>query len=324
MARTDAGNSLARLFQIVSLMHMRGAYRLTQADLAAACRCSIRTVGRSLNALEQAGVPFATDHTFGYRLQAGYTPFKAEFTLLETLALLTCREQVTGTGNMPLEHSAASAFEKIASLLPDNLRAHVDQPVIGHVGGAKRNYAQAPWGTILTACTSHSTLEIEYYAISRDETTIRSVDPYQIVWLSGYCHLIAYCHMRHDVRNFSIDGIHRAERTGKSFQIPSDFSLAEHLKGATGPNLGEPVRISVQFSPDVARYARRRVWNFEHTVSTLPDGRLQLDGTVRGLKDIQRELLSWGSHVEVLEPAELRQLFANEARALTAIYAEKN
>ncbi len=154
MANTDAGNPLVRLFQIVSLMHLRGAYRLTQADLAAACGCSVRTVGRSLKALEQAGVPFVTYHVHGYRLQAGYTPFKAEFTLLETLALLTCREQVTGSGNMPLEHSATSAFEKIASLLPDKLRAHIEQPVIGHVGGARRNYAQAPWGTILTACTS--------------------------------------------------------------------------------------------------------------------------------------------------------------------------
>jgi predicted DNA-binding transcriptional regulator YafY len=43
-------------------------------------------------------------------------------------------------------------------------------------------------------------------------------------------------------------------------------------------------------------------------------------GTVRGLKDIQRELLSWGRHVEVIAPPELRRSMAEEARAMAAVY----
>jgi predicted DNA-binding transcriptional regulator YafY len=45
-----------------------------------------------------------------------------------------------------------------------------------------------------------------------------------------------------------------------------------------------------------------------------------MTATVRGLADIRRELLSWGRHAKVIDPPELRQAMAEEARAMAAVY----
>jgi len=110
--------------------------------------------------------------------------------------------------------------------------------------------------------------------------------------------------------------------TGLRFEPQPGFSLHEYLKNS-GPNSGKPTTIEVVFDPVVARYARRRLWDFERTLSALPDGALRMTASVRGLTDIKRELLSWGRHVEVIEPPELRQMMAEEARAMAAVYERK-
>ena len=102
--------------------------------------------------------------------------------------------------------------------------------------------------------------------------------------------------------------------------MPVSFSLADHLKGAAGPLLGNPTEIAVRFDSEIARWAKRRAWEFPHTLTEQPDGTLLLRGTVRGLDDIRKELLSWGRHVQVLEPAALSAALLAEARALVALY----
>src|SRR5579871_672085 len=316
--RNHRGAALGRLFKIVTLMYSGG--RLMQRDFAEACECSERQIRRDLLVLEEAGVPFTCARKQGYRLDPQWSPLRLNLTLPEVLALLLARQAVAGHAEMPFSHSAQTAFDKIAALLPPNLRDRLEEEAIAYYGSGKRQYAEAPWGQLLSAMHGHETLEMTYYTIGRDKTTTRRVDPYHIVWLQNYCHLIAYCHTRRQVLNFALDGIQEIRRTGEAFAIPKEFSLADYLRGAAGPVLGDPVEIVVCFDAEVARWAKRRVWGFPHTLTDRPDGSVALCGTVRGLDDIRKELLTWGRHVRVLEPAGLRDALLAEARAIASLY----
>jgi predicted DNA-binding transcriptional regulator YafY len=318
-SRDYRSTPLARLFKIVMLMH--GGGHVTQRDLAQACECSDRQIRRYLNALEQAGVPFDTTRKRGYFLDPDWSPFHLSLNLMEVLALMLARQAVVGHAELPFAHSAQTAFDKVAALLPSHLRDRLeaDQAIAFHNDG-KRNYAEAPWGQLLTAMHRRETLEMEYYTISRDTTSVRHVDPYHIVWLQSYCHLIGYCHTRCKVINFALDGIRYVKPTGAVFTVQKDFSLADYLRGAAGPILGAPVEIVVRFDAELARYARRRNWVFPHTLTDEPDGAVLLRGTVRGLDDMRKELLTWGRHARVLEPTELRDSLLAEARAIAALY----
>lgn len=318
--RNYRGAALARLFQIVTLMY--GGGRLTCRDFARACECSERQIGRDLTALRLAGVPFANDRQRGYYLEENWSPLRLSLTLQEVIALLLARQTIAGHSTMPFAHSAESAFDKIAALLPPSLREQlVEDDSVAYYGGGKRNYSGAPWGALLAAIRRRQVLEAEYYTIGSDTVSTRLIDPYHIVWLGGYCHLIGYCHTRRKVLNFSLDGLRSTRPTGETFSIPRTFSLAEHLQGAAGPLLGDPTEIEVRFDAAIARWAKRRLWDFPHTLREQADGSLLLCGTVRGLNDIRKELLTWGRHAYVLKPAALRDALREEALAIAALYS---
>jgi predicted DNA-binding transcriptional regulator YafY len=317
--RHRRGFALTRLFQILTLMY--GGGRLTQRDFAVACGCSDRQIGRDLDTLREIGVPFDCTRQQGYFLEEHWSPLLLTLTMQEVMALLLARQSIVGRAEMPYAHSAQTAFDKIAGLLPANLRSQMEEEAVAYYSAGKRNYAAAPWGQLLDAMHRRERLEMHYYTIGRDAESTRKIDPYHIVWLHGFCHLIAYCHTRRQAINFALDGILALRSTGETFAVPVSFSLAEHLKGAAGPLLGEPTEIKVRFDAETARWAKRRMWEFPHTLAEQQDGTLLLSGTVRGIDDIRKELLAWGRHARVLEPASLAVAIREEACAIAALYA---
>ena len=317
--RHRRGIALTRLFQIITLMY--GGGRLTGRDFAAACGCSERQIGRDLATLRDCGVPFSCSRQRGYFLEEHWSPLLLTLTMQEVMALLLARQSIVGRAEMPYAHSAQTAFDKIAGLLPTNVRAQMEEEAVAYYSAGKRNYAAAPWGQLLDAIHKHERLEMNYYTIGRDATSTRKVDPYHIVWLHGFCHLIVYCHTRLKVINLALDGILSVRPTGETFTVPVSFSLAEHLRAAAGPMLGEPTEIVVRFDSETARWAKRRAWEFPHTLIEQPEGTLLLRGTVRGLDDIRKELLAWGRHARVLEPASLATALHEEACAIAALYS---
>ncbi|PLX48575.1 MAG: hypothetical protein C0613_10335 [Desulfobulbaceae bacterium] len=80
-------------------------------------------------------------------------------------------------------------------------------------------------------------------------------------------------------------------------------------------------RVRVRFSKEVAPYIRERIWHESQQISDAADGGLLLELTVSHLFDLKKWLLSWGCQARVLEPAELAEQMAEEARAMARLYA---
>jgi len=316
---SSRGKALARLFQIVTLMYSGG--KLTQQDIATVCGCSDRQVRRYLDMLRDAEVPWERTNARGYFLTDNWTPLRLSLTIQEVFALLLARQAVVGRTDQPFVQSAESAFEKIASLLPPDVRKRLaEEDSIANYTSGQRNYSKAPWGQLLAGIQRRERLEMDYYTIGTDKHSTRRIDPYHIVWLRDYCQLIAYCHTRKRVTSFALDCINGLRPTGETFMILDTFSLTKYLEGASGPMLGDPIDISIRFDAEVARYAHRRAWKFPHKLVDLPDGGVELHGTVRGLHDIRKEILAWGRHAFALSPPELRDELLADARALVTLY----
>ncbi|HLK60451.1 MAG TPA: HTH domain-containing protein [Chthonomonadaceae bacterium] len=180
-SRHHRGVALARLFQIVTLMYGSGG-KLTQQDFAAVCGCSDRQVRRYLQMLQQAEVPIALDRQRGYHLPEDWSPLRLSLTFQEVLALLMARQAAIGT-EMPFAHSAQTAFDKIAAMLPSSLRDCLEEDqTIAYYSRGKRNYAGAPWGMLLSAIRRNEILEMDYYTLERDacseaQTIAASIPP---------------------------------------------------------------------------------------------------------------------------------------------------
>ena len=115
-----------------------------------------------------------------------------------------------------------------------------------------------------------------------------------------------------------------AEATNVPFQRPKDFDLEEHLRGSFGVYQGqgdEQIGVRVRFSPTVARYVEESTWHASQQLTRQRDGSVLAEFVLSSTEEIQRWILSFGRHAEVLEPASLRAAMATELGSMLAAYA---
>jgi predicted DNA-binding transcriptional regulator YafY len=160
--------------------------------------------------------------------------------------------------------------------------------------------------------------------LGRDETCKRVVDPYHLASLGGDWYLVAYCHLREAIRMFVPGRIRSLRETGAHFERPADFRIAEFLDAGfkTMRGTGEPRRIRLLFSSEMARYVRERTCHPTQQQKEHKDGRLELSLQVNHLLEVKRWVLSYGAGCEVLEPEELRDEVQDELRRTLRLYEQ--
>src|SRR5690606_1659404 len=71
-----------------------------------------------------------------------------------------------------------------------------------------------------------------------------------------------------------------------------------------------PRRVVWRFHGPAVRDARHFLFHPSQEMEERPDGSLEVRFTAGGLREMCWHLFTWGRHVEVVEPAELRELYA--------------
>lgn len=70
---------------------------------------------------------------------------------------------------------------------------------------------------------------MNYFTHSRQENTKRTIEPVGMFYLDNYWHLIAFCRMRHDYRDFRMDRISALCITSESF-MQKHPSLKDYME----------------------------------------------------------------------------------------------
>lgn len=151
-------------------------------------------------------------------------------------------------------------------------------------------------------------IHIVYYARSSDRTSERDVSPQRLVHYRGNWYLDGWCHLRNDLRTFSIDGIKRLELLDESAREVSIKSLEDFLATSYGiMRSGDDVYwAKLRFSAERARWVGSEVWHPDQRGVFDPAGRYTLELPYRDDRELLLEILKHGAGVEVLGPEELR------------------
>jgi predicted DNA-binding transcriptional regulator YafY len=72
-----------------------------------------------------------------------------------------------------------------------------------------------------------------------------------------------------------------------------------------------------------AAYAKKPKWHPSQELTPMADGRTELKVRVDNLVEIEKDLLRWGEHAEVLSPPELRTRMWQIYRAAPLLYEAK-
>ena len=175
---------------------------------------SLRTVYRDVHALQEAGVPVIGEAGTGYSLMDGYKLPPVMFNQDEASALLTASKFMQSKTDETSAKHYASALDKIKAVLRLAEKDHIEEidehiAVVQHPAIRFEPPQELHLQPILKAIANSTAIEITYASIEKDETTRRKVEPVGIFYLGSHWHLIAFCKLRNDYRNFRTDRIEK-------------------------------------------------------------------------------------------------------------------
>jgi len=180
---------------------------------------------------------------------------------------------------------------------------------------------QPQFDAIQNAIEEKVRLEIEYVGMGDREKNVRQVDPYGLFYSCGVWYMLAYCHLRKDIREFALDCMRKFKTTDTPYALPKGFSMDKYFEGGWHIiTCGEPIEVKLRFSSDVARWITRKKWHPTQKIETKKDGSIVFKVTLNGTEEIRRWIYHWGSNCEVLGPKNFRKEVAEELKAMAGVY----
>jgi proteasome accessory factor B len=153
----------------------------------------------------------------------------------------------------------------------------------------------------------------------------RYVQPYHLGCVENLWYLFAFDLDREQLRTFALPRICNVRASKTRFRRPVDFSIGRYLEQSFGV-FARPTKakhtIRISFDAFAAPRIEERQWHPSQKIKHLRNGGIELSLTLGNLEEIERWILSWGSHAQVLAPAELKERIAKTAAQLADAYGD--
>jgi len=214
-----------RLYRLIELL--RGGRLTTARKLAEALEVSERTVYRDIADLQASGLPVEGEAGVGYQL-SGYELPPLMFSLPEVEALAAGARIMRSWGGKALAQGAASALEKIAAVLPEDLAGRMEQTPIHAPDFMVPEAMHRHLDALAEAIREQQLVEI-LYRDAEGQDSQRLLRPLGLHFWGGAWTLAAWCELRAGFRNFRLDRITRLSLPGRRFEIEPGRSLDDFL-----------------------------------------------------------------------------------------------
>ncbi|MGQ0430581.1 MAG: helix-turn-helix transcriptional regulator [Gammaproteobacteria bacterium] len=143
--------------------------------------------------------------------------------------------------------------------------------------------------------------------------TERTVSPQRLVHYRYNWYLDAWCHLRRDLRVFSVDAIRVAAVREEAAREIAEAELDRVLGAGYGIFAGANTETAVlRFTPAAARWVADEAWHSRQVGRIEADGSYRLELPYSGEPELVMDLLRHGAGVEVLGPPRLRERVAQE------------
>ena len=222
-------NRLSRITAI--LIQLQSKRIITAKEIATRFEISLRTVYRDIRTLQDAGVPIGSENGVGYFMVEGYRLPPINLTEEEANALIISEQFIKHQGDTSLIKNYESLLIKIKAILRSFqkdrvqlLEARTDTFIKGEV------VSSSYLSEVQLAITHMQQLSITYLSAYKDEVTSRNIEPMAIYFTNNAWVLIAYCHLRNDLREFRIDRITKLINLATPFVAGIEFNLNNYFE----------------------------------------------------------------------------------------------
>ncbi|MFT4288636.1 helix-turn-helix transcriptional regulator [Nocardioides sp.] len=326
-AAYGAKEQVARLLALVPYLHARGEVRLDEA--AAALGVTEKQIVKDLRVLWMCGLPGgypddlidvdleALEDPDGDRVirvtNADYLSRPLRLTPTEATALIVAlRALRAGSTSAETREVVDRALAKLEQAAAAGTPAELVDP-----GQAPDAGLVSLRATLQRAVDAGLQVRIVYYVPSRDEESMRVVDPHALTEQAGAVYLDAFCHAAEAPRWFRLDRIRSAEVLDAPVETPAEprdladglFAQSDGLTSATLDVSPEAYWITEYYPVQQVRPAEQH-----------GEGHHEVDLLVADERWLLRLLLRLAPHARVLAPASYASAFRGRAQATLNLY----
>lgn len=166
---------------------------------------------------------------------------------------------------------------------------------------------------VTAALFNHQQIHIEYLARSSNTVSERQISPQKLIFYRDNWFLDAYCHLRKDLRTFSIDKIRHAKILEKPALKLPEQELENYFAASYGIFSGPAqFHATLIFSAQRSRWIADEHWHPQQIGQWLNDGRYQLTLPFNDHRELLMDILKYGADVEVVAPEFLQNIVRGE------------
>lgn len=244
-----------------------------------------------------------------------------EVTEGELVAMLVAQKALLQYKGTSFERPLRTAFEKLVRGMREFVTLNLvdlDAALSFRDSGAAEVDAET-FSKLAKAVQHSREVTLQYHKLKSKRPEARRVRPYHLCCSGHLWYCVAFDTKRKALRNFALTRMTDVTLTDTAFVRPLDFSIHEHLAGSFDIFCGDSGRdyaVRVWFDDFATRLVGERRWHESQKLSICKDGTSELSVTLRSIEEIERWILSWGSHAKVLAPAELKERVVRAAREI--------
>ena len=163
---------------------------------------------------------------------------------------------------------------------------------------------------------------MKHLSRKRGEVIERDVSPQRLVYYRDNWYLDAYCHLRDDLRSFSLDAIEAIELLDKPALNVPEKALADYFEQSYGIFNGPSRQVArLRFTAFRARWVARERWHPDQVSAVTSDGAYLLDVPYGEDWELLQDILKQGPDVEVIAPISLREKVQQAIKEMGEVYA---
>ena len=176
--------------------------------------------------------------------------------------------------------------------------------------------------TVLEAMTENLEIVISYCKYTSSEASEYTLRPYAVKEFAKRWYIIGHCVERDGLRVYGLDRILSMEVTARKFRMPRRFDVDELFATSFGIYIPEGPGQTIRFrtSPTEARYLRDLPVHSSQNETAADEEHVTFEIFVCPNKALIMEFCKYGSRLEVLSPAPVREAVAAELRKAAGIY----
>ena len=306
-------NVLARIFFIDRTINEKG--RVSKEDVADNFGVSVRTVTNDIkfmrDTLEVEIIP--SKQPPGYYIYETKNSFYPDFTdekLLLTHSFL--KSMLESYLYIPI--LSKQIIKEVKSLLSPRYQ-ELSENIIYEV-----NYLEQiddrTFKKIISSFNNKKKLRIEYHKLDGSKTSNRIIEPLKLINFGGIWHLVSYCYLRNEIRNFRVAGIYIVDNSDIPFEDKaSEIDVEGFIKDSFGMFLSQPddevIWTKIRFYGYAMNYIKKQKLHPKQKTTSgndeLKGEYIEIELPVKYYKEVIMKVLQYGVEAEVISPPDFRE-----------------